>query len=401
MSYDIDETFTAIILQESWQCKMKNGIEIKAHLDARASANVKVSTTFGLTILTKLGSPLDLSQSVLYFKNRGEITAVFTLDAKGSVTFDSKDIKLADIPLPGMAFRIPKIVTVGPSFKLYASADAEVSLAGKIESRVKLAEWSIQQTYPQETNDWNPKALSGIKANADKDGLLDPSFDLSIKAEGRITAHLKPAIAFGLEFDPYWKVGSCAAELVVDGYIQVFAELSNNNDCPFKYSVSAGAALVARAKIPKSFKWKPEPYKFPIKDWPITGDSCPSSSRIIAINSSFAEVNQNNHHLVKRAQVYGPIFHIPPLGAPKFCESTPSRCEQLVAAEKGGEHDRVDSLALYTRANQESHSIQSVKAGKVCGSRTAGQNFDNWSRLFSVSVSSSSMLYPCIVQHLN
>lgn len=95
---------------------MEHG-RLDAVLDVRASAKVDIDTTFGMTIITTLSFPLKLDNSYLYFKNKGEVTAVFKIDAKGRATFDTKDFQLANIPIPGAGFRIPKILTVGPTFR--------------------------------------------------------------------------------------------------------------------------------------------------------------------------------------------------------------------------------------------------------------------------------------------
>lgn len=90
-THDIDTTFTAVLVKEQWgPCKVK-GVDVQANLLAQAQTNVKVATSFGLTLITKLAMPLDLSQSYLYFKNKGEVSATFTLDAIGRASFETGD----------------------------------------------------------------------------------------------------------------------------------------------------------------------------------------------------------------------------------------------------------------------------------------------------------------------
>ena len=315
-THDINEQFTAIILQEKWECQMDYG-KIEAKIDARASATVKASTSFGLTIITKFSLPLDLSGSYLYFKNKGEVVAVFTLDAKGRAFFESGDFLLADIPIPAASFRVPKILTVGPTFKLYASADADLSLGGKLQAKMNVAAWDIYQTYPMEPG-FEPKSRKPMDdiGNGDSNDLMKPEFDYSIKAQGTINAHLKPALTFGIEVDPYWQVGNAKVELVADASLTVTAtaEYSNREDtCPFTYGVYAGARLAVQAEVPSAFNWKPQPYQLANGRVTIVeGGSCPSTrmastlleNPIIHTNTEYPAIGSNHSSsLSKRSQV--------------------------------------------------------------------------------------------------
>lgn len=62
--HDYEEEVSAIILQEDWTCGA-----FKAKLDAVVTAGIQMSTSFGFTIITTLGSNMDLSQSFLHFNN--------------------------------------------------------------------------------------------------------------------------------------------------------------------------------------------------------------------------------------------------------------------------------------------------------------------------------------------
>ncbi|GKZ59902.1 hypothetical protein AnigIFM49718_006222 [Aspergillus niger] len=103
-------------------------------------ANVQVHTSFGSTTIVTLGSPLDLSNSYPYFKNKGKVTAQFAVDAVASVNWNSGETKLIGLDnFPGATFRVP----------VYASADAAVTLSAHLEAEVNIVSWDIQQTYPQ------------------------------------------------------------------------------------------------------------------------------------------------------------------------------------------------------------------------------------------------------------
>jgi chitinase len=284
LTKNIQETFTAILLHEKYECQMEYG-KMEGILDARASATVDISTTFGMTIITTLSLPLDLSQSYLYFKNKGEVTAVFKLDARGNAIFDSGDFELANIPVPGAGFRIPKIMSVGPSFRLYASTNAEINMVGTVEARVKIAQWDIKQTYPIANDDYAPRNNGNdMEGGANIQDLMKPEFDYRVAAEGMIAAHLKPALSFGLEIDPYWMTGGNAkVELLADAYVRVDASAeysSDPNSCQFQYGVRAGGRLIARAEAPKSLKWGPATYALAEFEVPIVqGGNCPSRGR--------------------------------------------------------------------------------------------------------------------------
>lgn len=165
-------------------------------------AHVKVSTSFSLTIIATLtGCGLVLSQSYSYFKNRGEVSAVFSLDPKGRAGFSTGDFEIPGLDnFPGATFSIPKLLTIGPNFN-YSAAEAEVSQAGHLVSRVDITAWDIQQTYPDQDSEWDPKALASPQREITLDRLRQPEFDVSVKATGQITAHLKPTFIFGIDFD--------------------------------------------------------------------------------------------------------------------------------------------------------------------------------------------------------
>lgn len=223
--HDYEEDVSVILLQEEWKCSRPN-TEFFAKLDAVATASIKMSSSFGFTLITTLGPPpLDLSKSFLHFNNEGVVEAIFTLDALARVDWDSKDFRLGPaIPLPGGTFRIPKLMTIGPELLLQGRVKAGVKVEGHVEARVTLADWEIRQTYPQQNKDYHPKKEEEPKRSMDTKDLLKPDFDASVEASGYIEAHLKPTISFGLKFDEYWEIGRATAELIADGYVRMRAK---------------------------------------------------------------------------------------------------------------------------------------------------------------------------------
>jgi len=313
--HDIDESFTAIIVEEQWgPCIVASGAEVTANLDITATANVRVATSFGLTIICVLALPLDLSQSYLYFKNEGEISAVFTLDAKGRAVFSSDDIELFGLQdFPGATFSIPKLVTIGPNFKVSVAVEAEVTLAGHLESRVDIASWNIQQVFPNQGSEGTPDALDSPNRDMTLSGLRQPTFDWSVSASGSITAHLKPSFVFGIDFDKRWNVGAAKVSLLADGWMRVHAKAeagSGESTCPFTYGIDVGADLVARAEAPSAFGW--DPITFPIAQISpkvLKEGSCPT----VATRGLYDPLLpvERNIQLRKRTGVFGPIINIP------------------------------------------------------------------------------------------
>lgn len=93
--------------------------------------------------------------------------------------------------IPEATFQVPGILTIGPNFLLLVAVDASVTLAGQLKSEVKIAKWEVQQTYLQQSADYQPQSLQDA---ADRDGtqvLGQPTFDYSVTADRSTTAHLK------------------------------------------------------------------------------------------------------------------------------------------------------------------------------------------------------------------
>jgi chitinase len=329
------EDFTAILLRESWTCS-SGIVTASAQLDVVANTHVAVNTNFGLTIIATLSSPIDLSNSYLYFRNDGEITAKFTLDALASVNFDTGDMVLLSADKFGAAFTVPGIVTIGPNFKLVAQVEGGITLSGHIVSEVNIAKWNVQQTFPDVSADWDPQASSNIDPSGTQDMTPKekPLFDASVAANGYLTTHLKPTITFGIEFNKnFIPVDPATVNLVADGFVTAYANAaaSTSGGASFCYGVDAGAQLYASVSVPPVFGWKLPQSRFqigPQLDFQIVEETCPikPSRREIAGNDSTTaedawtqsglavpelESGTKVRSLQARAQIYGPILHIP------------------------------------------------------------------------------------------
>jgi chitinase len=352
--HGIDTSFTAILIDEKRQCTI-GGIDVSGILKAQVTTKVKVDTSFGFILITKLGLPLDLTGSYLYFKNQGAVTAQFTLDAAAMAKFQREWELFGLDKFPGATFSVPGIVTIGPNFKLFASVDASVTLAAHLESNVEIASWDIQQTYPDQGSTYEPKALDS--PDADDTGILGkPSFDYSIRSTGQLTTHLKPTILFGIDFTPIWKVPSCKVNLVADGWVRFIAEAefsSTNQNCPFKYIIDAGADLYASLDAPSVFGWDLAVPRYNLGSLTprqiVTGGSCPEvrenafDRRALEAGPSWSALEQHDAlgnatmklapgGLHKRAGVIGPFVKLPPnvLSCPNSA-APQSKCEALPA----------------------------------------------------------------------
>jgi chitinase len=113
----------------------------QGNLRATLDAHVQVDTSFGLTIIATLtGDGISLQDSYLFFKNNGEITVVFTLDAIATLSYTSGNVKMINLDnFPGATFRVPGIVTIGPNMELYGRVDAQLTFAGHVEAKTTIA----------------------------------------------------------------------------------------------------------------------------------------------------------------------------------------------------------------------------------------------------------------------
>ncbi|KAK7955358.1 glycosyl hydrolases family 18-domain-containing protein [Apiospora saccharicola] len=257
--HDYDEDVSVTILEEEWDCG-----NFKGKIDAIATAGISMSTSFGFTLITTLGPDMNLDNSFLHFNNEGKIEAIFTLDAVARVDWQPKAFEIAKLPFPGGSFNIPGILTIGPSLKIMGQFKAGVSISGRVEARVSIAEWDIRQTYPQ-IDGYNPQVEGDHKPKSgiDVQNLANPSFDASLQADGYLEAHLMPTLVFGIDFNKAYNIDSATVSLEADGWarVRVHSDIVGG-DCAFGYRVEAGCSLTASAEVPDVFGWHPSPYKF-------------------------------------------------------------------------------------------------------------------------------------------
>ncbi|KAL2259976.1 hypothetical protein VTK26DRAFT_6171 [Humicola hyalothermophila] len=347
--HTFEEEVSAVIMQEDWTCG-----PFKAKIDAVATAGIKMSTSFGITIITTLGPGMDLSNSFMHFNNEGEIEAILTVDASMRMDWDSKPFTITTIPIPGGTFTIWGIATLGPRFDLDAQFKAGISIQGRFEARAELANWEIRQTYPHH-DEVQPQAVDAPKRQFPTSGIASPQIEASVVALGYAEAHIIPKLAFGIKFDKQWDIEDAEVSLRADLYGRVEAKSDVvGGDCEFGYKVEAGVQLIADAEVPSIFHWNPSPYTFGKLDkrivpsdsnqqWEcVTGGA---ASRRDAFSSLPAEAPANHSRpartsligsgLRKRAVPYPKAISLP--SAEKLCPRTntgpPTECLQTFAAD--------------------------------------------------------------------
>ncbi|CBX95390.1 similar to Glycosyl hydrolases family 18 protein [Plenodomus lingam JN3] len=338
-THDVKEQFIAKIIDDEVTCGT-GPAKFEAHVLVQALTDVEISTSFGFTLITKLnfdnpGGSLDLSQSYLTFSNNGKITAVFTLEAMIKVSYESGEKTILTLPFPGATFRVPGIVTIGPSVRVVGEFNAGLTLSAEIETKIDLADWDVRQTYPAASTEYEPKANKELDSGetGDKNGLLEPQFYASVLASGKAEAHLKAIAEFGIRFDDSWKVGAATAGVVADGYVrmEVGAGKSTEASCPWTYGFYVGAKLYAQVDTPSAFGWGKKTWDLPGSGevgLP-EGGSCPDlrtgqptkrSLQSIGSRHPLYDVNGYSgtsdnetfsHRLGKRVTPWGPPFHIP------------------------------------------------------------------------------------------
>ena len=332
ITHQISETLNVILLDESYQCTIA-GIDTAAKLLVQASTSVQIDTSFGLTIVATLGIPPDLSQSYMYFKNSGEVTALFTIEALVSAKYDTHDIELFGLENFGATFSIPGILTVGPNFKIYGSVKVDLALSGKFQAHVTLAKWDTQLGFPELDSDDDPQDITDPNTDGTQE-IGKPAIDWSIDANGQITAHIKPTISFGIEFNrAFISIDPATVNIVADGWVQAYASASyGSSDQSFCYGSNAATELYAQINVPKSMGWllPGGQSKYPIWTSPtyaIIPQTCSSSEpntrrNYLSNTSDWVDslprelAERYSPSIGRRDVTIGPLVHIPQLACP-------------------------------------------------------------------------------------
>lgn len=349
-THDIDQTVTAKIVDETWECPGRDG-----HILAQAQANIKVSTSFGFTLIVTSFSPFSIRDSYLTFNNKGEIKCAFTLDSLARFTYDSGEKSIIKIPFPGASLRIPGIATIGPELAVKGRIEAGLALAAQLEARLDVVSWEYEYRLPAtgELPPENPDEADYGKTG-DKNGLLAPSFYAGVLASGNAKAHLIASLQFGVDIDEQWNMGKATAEVTADSWteVKVGAGISTEATCPFTWGLDAGVDLYAKAS---GFKWATNKYTLPgtAKFNIYPGGQCPDLRGPGPARRGLLDATASNttilggpapvesRSLEKRA--IGPFISIPAgkLICPDLPQSSndPSKCESI----SGWEPDQIQN----------------------------------------------------------
>ncbi len=85
----------------------------------------------------------------------GDVSATFNVNANAKGTFQTPDVKLFEVGLPGLSF--PGIISVGPSFSINANANAELGVVADISVGASIALPEVQFTFPRTEGDSSAK----------------------------------------------------------------------------------------------------------------------------------------------------------------------------------------------------------------------------------------------------
>ncbi|RAH72481.1 uncharacterized protein BO66DRAFT_436148 [Aspergillus aculeatinus CBS 121060] len=302
-NHKVKEMVRVVLFDGSATCPVGSATAY-ANLRASVESSIDIETSFGITIIVNLAQPLDLSNSYLYFRNRGKVWTHFRLDADASLHWNSGDVKLLGLDdFPGATFTVPGIVTVGPNLEMYASVHAGVTFSGSFKAQVNLAEWDVEQTYPYDGK-LGPKEISETKTDGTR-MIGEPRMEASAGASGEFSLNLKPRVNFGVVFDDRWKVPSCSVQLNLEESIIFHAQAgwSSNSEaqgsCLSSYGIDAALRIYAALDAPDVFNWGGErggQRHFPLFSRPrkeIYASKCASAS--ISIDSTdLMEYNVNN-----------------------------------------------------------------------------------------------------------
>lgn len=322
VTHSVSETLSVLLLQERYSCNL-GGVDVEAKLDVQADLDLTIDTSFGLTIITTMGVLPDLSQSYLYFRNKGKVEAVFSIDALAQASYDTGDIELFGLQNFNALFSVYGIVTVGPNFKLLGSVNMDVSLSGSFEAAVTLADWDTQVSFPDPgtSSDYDPQDL---QTPVDTTQPGDASFDWSVQAEGQITAHLKPQASFGITWGSVFSsLDNCEVDLVLDGYMQAYVRAgvsggsSTETTASVCYGANTGAELYVKLDAPDQFNWLLAQNPWSLNKWgpvSVINETCPvttSSSKRTVHPGGGSDLALQRSQKKRDSTVIGPLLHLP------------------------------------------------------------------------------------------
>jgi chitinase len=240
----------------------------------------------------------------------------------------------------------------------------DLTLSGKFQAETVLAKWDTQLAFPDQSSTEDPQDLE----NPSQDGTQDvgtTKIDYSIAANGQITAHIKPMVSFGIEFNQkFISIDPATVSLVADGYVQLYASATySSTTTEVCYGANAGADLYAQLSVPSSIGWllPGGVSQYSLYSLPAVGiieRTCPISSRDLSEldypnSTAYLELPEDvttrySQALSKRSTTVGPLIHIPQLSCPSSEDDETGSSNISTCPLCLDEDD--DELDLYPRA---------------------------------------------------
>lgn len=329
LSHTYSDDFILKIINQRLTCP-----DIAAKLEVKAERYVNVDVNYSFTLITILSNPstlINLSDSFLYFRTKGDVNTKFVINAAVTAMFNTSDIIIFSTNKFRAAFVVPSIITISLNFKLFGRLKGQAILGVNFKSKVKLVSWDIRQTYLVANDEQDPKASKTLDKKGTQN-LLKPQFDYSLTLKGYLTIYVNLTIIFSINFNKdFILINSYAVNLIANGYVTFYVDLKVNNESSFCYGVDAGVDLYVTIDAPSEFSWALPNSPFPIVPiddvqlYPTGGepacidlskkrDSEHDSSNMQTAHasrrrSSITQGKSRNttSELAKRAKVYGPL----------------------------------------------------------------------------------------------
>ncbi|KAG2004239.1 hypothetical protein CC2G_002816 [Coprinopsis cinerea AmutBmut pab1-1] len=180
----LDKTFT--LVDQQLTCPPLDG-RLKIDVDAKARAVATIGVAAEGTIV-----PPRITDFAVITTLDGQIDGAVDLSAGLTGSIDSGKIKLVELGIPGLDF--PGILTIGPTFRVDAQANAQLDLSADVQVGISYTLNKATLVFPSDSK----KAQAQGGAFKIGDTPLKLSVVPSVKATGTVEAHLIPSLNLGI-----------------------------------------------------------------------------------------------------------------------------------------------------------------------------------------------------------
>ncbi|KAJ8496097.1 hypothetical protein ONZ45_g12592 [Pleurotus djamor] len=174
---------------------VKCNVGTTSTLDVSAGGKIDAQVKFGLMANGSIIPP-QIGSYAVYAVVNGQVNANVSVDATVTGNLASKRIRVAEVAITPL--QIPKIIALGPSIRLEAQAELDLSLEVLINTNLKYAIHDLEFWYPKKMTEAEPDAKSGFKSLDFQPSPLSIDATVDIEAQANITAHLIPSLRLGL-----------------------------------------------------------------------------------------------------------------------------------------------------------------------------------------------------------